>query len=132
MRGEPEDATSDSPARAGRLAPEGITRPQALLLIAALLGTVAILIAVGRLGLLDLHDVVRYSQADLDLDNVVQEVVGWLGIALAVFGLLRHGWTSYQDYPIRLSTWHRLMVRPTQKSQGFHSDLPGFCRRSKQ
>jgi len=29
--------------------------------------------------------------------------------------------------PIRLSTWHRLMVRPTQKSQGFHSRLPGFC-----
>jgi hypothetical protein len=59
-----------------------------MLLAAALLGIAAILIAVGRLGLLDLHDVVRYSQADLDLDNVVQAVAGWLGIALAAAGIL--------------------------------------------
>jgi hypothetical protein len=59
-----------------------------MLLAAALFGIAAILIAVGRLGLLDLHDVVRYSQAGLDLNNIVQEVAGWLGIALAVSGIL--------------------------------------------
>jgi hypothetical protein len=88
MRAEPEGATSDSPPQAGHLAPGGITRPRAMLLAAALLGLAAILIAVGRLGLLDFHDVVRYSQADLDLDNIVRDVVGWVGFALAVAGIL--------------------------------------------
>jgi FtsH-binding integral membrane protein len=55
---------------------------------AALLGTAAILIAVGRLGPLDLHDVVRYSPAGFDLDDIVQEVAGWIGMALAVSGIL--------------------------------------------
>jgi|GEM_PF-4826316 len=34
-------------------------------------------------------------------------------------------------HPIQPSTAHRLVVRPTHNSQGFHSDLPAFCRRSK-
>jgi hypothetical protein len=88
MRAEPEGATSDSPLQAGHLAPWGITRSRAMLIAAALLGAAAMLIAEGRLGLLDLHDVVRYSQADLDLDNIVRDVAGWVGVALAVSGIL--------------------------------------------
>ena len=88
MKAEPEGVTSDSPPQAGHLAPRGITRPRAMLLAAALLGAAAILIAEGRLGLLDFHDVVRYSQADLDLDNIVRGVVVWVGFALAVSGIL--------------------------------------------
>jgi hypothetical protein len=56
-----------------------------MLLAAALLGAAAILIAVGRLGLRDLHDVVRYSQA---VDNIVRDVAEWVGVALAVSGIL--------------------------------------------
>jgi hypothetical protein len=59
-----------------------------MLIAAALLGAAAILIAEGRLGLLDLHDVVRYSQAELDLDNMLRDVAGWLGVALTVSGIL--------------------------------------------
>ena len=88
MRAEPERASSDSLPQAGHLAPGGITRPRSMLLAAALLGVAAILIAAGRLGLVDLHDVVRYSHADLDLDNIVRGVVGWVGFALAVSGIL--------------------------------------------
>lgn len=88
MRAEPEGATSDSLPQAGHLVPGGITRPRSMLLAAALLGVAAILIAAGRLGLVDLHDVVRYSHADLDLDNIVRGVVGWVGFALAVSGIL--------------------------------------------
>jgi hypothetical protein len=88
MRAEPEGGTSDLPPQVAQLAPGGITRPRAMLLAAALLGAAAILTAEGRLGLLDFHDVVRYSQADLDLDNIVRDVAGWLGAALAVSGIL--------------------------------------------
>jgi hypothetical protein len=88
MRAEQEGVTSDSPQQAGHLDPRGITRPRAMLRAAALLGAAAILIAEGRLGLLEFHDVVRYSQADLDLDNIVRDVAGWLGAALAVSGIL--------------------------------------------
>jgi hypothetical protein len=59
-----------------------------MLIAAALLGAAAILIAEGRLGLLDLHDVVGYSQAELDLDHIVRDVAGWVGVALAVSGIL--------------------------------------------
>jgi hypothetical protein len=59
-----------------------------MLLAAALLGAAAILIAECRFGLLDLHDVVRYSRADLDLDHIVRDVAGWLGVALTVSGIL--------------------------------------------
>ena len=88
MKAEPEGATSESPPHDGHLAPWGITRSRAMLIAAALLGAAAILIAEGRLGLLDLHDVVRYSQADLDLDNIVRDVAGWVGVTLAVSGIL--------------------------------------------
>jgi hypothetical protein len=59
-----------------------------MLLAAVLLGAGAIAIAVDRLGLLDFHDVVRYSRDDLDLDNIVRNLLGLLGLALAVAGIL--------------------------------------------
>ncbi len=88
MRGDPESARSDLPPQAGRLAPGGLTRNRAMLFAAALLGAGAIAIAVARLQLLDFHDVVRFSPADLDLDNIVREIASWLGVALTVSGIL--------------------------------------------
>lgn len=108
MRGEPEGGVSASRLQAGRLDPEGGTRPRDIVRIAALFGAAAILIAESRLGLLDLHDVVRYSQADFDLDNLVQPAAGWLGMALAVTGFvyLIHIWAANR-YRVSIG---RLMV----------------------
>jgi hypothetical protein len=59
-----------------------------MMLAAVLLGAGAIAIAVDRLGLLNFHDVVRYSRDDLDLDNIVRNLLGLLGLALAVSGIV--------------------------------------------
>jgi hypothetical protein len=88
MSRDPEGARSDLPPQAGRVHPGGITRDRAKLVAAVLLGAGEIAIAVARLGLLDFHDVVRYSQDELDLDNIVRSVVGLLGLALAVAGIV--------------------------------------------
>ena len=85
MSRDPEGARSELPPQAGRVAPGGITRDRAMLLAAVLLGAGAIAIAVDRLGLLNFHDVVRYSQA---VDNLVRDVAEWVGVALAVSGIL--------------------------------------------
>jgi hypothetical protein len=88
MSAEHEGVTSDLPPQDGHLVPGRITRPRAMSLAAALLGAGAILIAVGRLWPFEFHDVVRYSQATLDFDNILQEIVIWLGVALTVAGIL--------------------------------------------
>jgi hypothetical protein len=59
-----------------------------MLLAAVLLGAGAIAIAVDRLGLLNFHDVVRNSRDELDLDNIVRNMLGLLGLVLAVSGIL--------------------------------------------
>jgi succinate-acetate transporter protein len=87
MRAEREAAASDLPPQAGELLLGRITRPRAMLLAAALLGAGAILIAVGRLWPFEFHDVVRYSHATIDFDNILQEITSWLGVALTVAGI---------------------------------------------
>jgi hypothetical protein len=75
MQEESDVAKFHDPPRTQRLAPWGITRPQALLRCAAILDCAAVLIVVVHRGL-------------FDLDDETRKVISIAGPSLAVFGLL--------------------------------------------
>jgi hypothetical protein len=89
MNDHAEITTSESAAAVELLANRsGIPHSRAMLRAAAILGAAAVLIAVGRLGPFDFHDVMKTRQTDFDFDDLLHNAAASIGITLAAVGFL--------------------------------------------